>query len=368
MMGTGRKLAILGVMVVGVVWLGRGIGWRVFERPLLDSDHIIITPSDTYRLARAIDKPLVVVADEVALDGDSQLAGDSALIGETITVAGQVNGNLTLMGESLAISGHVVGDASLIGTQTVVDGQVDGDLTVVGERLSIAHDARINGKIVACVDSLSDARPDGQIQPCGESEAFGAFTTALWGDGTLWNAGFSTVALAVSAFTSLLLSGAAALAVAIFPRQISYIEEAILTAPRRLGQTGFMTLLLAMGVTVALVVALAVIPPVGLVLLPVYALAGLAFLGMTVTGWITIALIVGNWLLRRVSRALLPPLITVVIGSIALFVLWHVLAVIPFGALAALLAMTVLGCVGLGAVVGTRLGTRSVQRRYFVQG
>lgn len=367
-MGTRGKLVILAALIVGIVWLGRGIGWRVFERPLLDSDHIVITPSNTYRLARVMDRPLVVVAGEVALDGDSQLAGDSALIGETITVAGQVNGNLTAIGESLAISGRVMGDTSLIGAQTVVDGQVDGNLTVVGERLHIAQNARINGKIVACVDTLNDARLDGQIQPCGESEAFSAFNTVLRIDSALWGAGFSTVILLASAFMSLALSGAAALAVAIFPRQISYIEEAILMSPRRLGQTGFMTLLLGVGVTAGLVMALAAVPPVGLALLPVYGLAGLALLGMTVTGWITIALIVGNWLLRRVSRALPPPLIAAVIGSITLFILWHLLVMIPFGVIVVLLAMVGLGCVGLGAVVVTRLGTRPVRRRYFVQG
>jgi len=33
-----------------------------------------------------------------------------------------------------------------------------------------------------------------------------------------------------------------------------------------------------------------------------------------------------------------------------------------------LLAMAVIGSLGLGAVVSTRLGTRPVRRRYFVQG
>jgi hypothetical protein len=36
--------------------------------------------------------------------------------------------------------------------------------------------------------------------------------------------------------------------------------------------------------------------------------------------------------------------------------------------LVVLLAMAVLGSVGLGAALTTRMGTRTVRRRYFVQG
>ncbi len=367
-MGTRGKLVILGVFVIGLVGLGSWLGRQIFARPLLDSEHIIFTPGETYELAETIDKPLVVIADEVALERDSQIAGDSAFIGETVTVAGQVNGDITLMGDNLAVSGHVKGDASLFGSLVAVDGQVDGDLTVVGERLSIAQEARINGKVVACVDSLSDARPDGQIEPCSDAETFSVLNSAIQFDAALWGAGFSTVALFVSGFASLALSGLGALAVAAFPRQFSYIEEAILTMPRRVGQTGFLAFLLAIGVTAAVVIVLAAFPPLGLVLLPVFVIAAIVFLGMTVSGWVTVALIAGNWLLRRSSRNIVPPLIAAAVGSVLLFLLWHVLTLLPFGVLIVLLAMAVLGSVGLGAALTTRMGTRTVRRRYFVQG
>jgi hypothetical protein len=177
----------------------------------------------------------------------------------------------------------------------------------------------------------------------------------------------TALALLATGFMSLVLTGVSALTVAAFPQQIGNMEEAILTTPRRVGQAGLMSALLAIGVTIGVVLLLGVVPPLGLIALPVYGLAALAFLGLTVSGWITVALIVGDWLLRRVSRGL-PPLITVAIGSIVLFVVWHLLALLPFGLLLVLLAMAVLGSVGLGAVVATRLGTRPVRRRYLVQG
>jgi cytoskeletal protein CcmA (bactofilin family) len=366
--GTRRKLVILAVFVTGLVGLGSWLGRQIFARPLVDSEHVIFTPGETYHLTSLVENPLVVLAHGVLLDTDSRIAGDSAFIGETVTAAGQVNGDITLMGDNVAVSGHVTGDASLIGSLIVVDGQVDGDMTVVGERLSIAQEARINGKVVACVDSLTDARTEGRVEPCGNSEAFSAVNTGLKFDQALWGAGFSTVALVVSGFMSLVLSGVGALAVAVFPRQFSTIEEAILTGPRRVAQTGFLAFLLAIGITVGVLVVLAAVPPLGMVLLPVFLIAAIVFLGMTMTGWVTVALIIGNWLLRRSTRAIVPPLIAAVVGSVLLFLLWHVVSLAPFGIVAVLLAMAVLGSIGLGAALRTRMGTRSVGRRYFVQG
>lgn len=368
-MSTRRKLVILVVFVAGVVGLGSWLGRQIFARPLLDREHIVFSPGETYRLAGAVDRPLVVIADEVTLESDSRIAGDSALIGDTIIFEGQANGDLTLMGGWIAVGGQVTGNAAVIGAQVTVDGQVDGNLTVVSDHLTIAEGAGIGGKIIACADTLNDARlQGGQIEPCSDAETLNVLNAAIQFDAALWGAGFSTAALFASAFISLALSGVAALAVAMFPRHISYIEEAILTVPRRVARTGFLAFLLAIGITAAVVIVLAAVPPLGLVLLPLFLIVALVFLGMTVMGWVTVALIVGNWLLRRRSRAIAPPLIAAVAGSVLLFVMWHALALLPFGVLVVLLAMAVLGSVGLGAALLTRMGTRTVRRRYFVQG
>jgi len=371
MMGTGRKLLILLALVVAFVLVGSAMSKRVFQRPVADSG-VIFEPSKTYTSSQPLDQPLVVVAEDVTLD--EQVNGNTALVGQTITVASPINGDLTLIGDHLSIAetGRVAGDAAMIGGDISISGSVEGGLTAVGNTLTIGREAQISGDVFACVKVVDDQRPDGIVHPCGDGEGLAtirALDTAMRFDSTVSGAaGFPVAALMLSAFTSLVLTGIAALAVAAFPRQISYIEEAIVTAPRRLGQAGFLMFLLAAGVTAAVVVLLAAAPPVGLLALPVFALGGLVFLGMTVTGWITVALVIGNWLLRRGRAAYIPPLVTAAVGSILLFALWHVLALLPFGVLIVLLAMAVLGSVGLGAAVTTRMGTRSVSRRYFVQG
>ena len=101
--------------------------------------------------------------------------------------------------------------------------------------------------------------------------------------------------------------------------------------------------------------------PLGLVL-------GLVVLGICITGWITLALLVGDFALRHLTRTILPPVIAAAFGSILLFTLWHVLAIIPFGGLFGLLLMGLMGAAGFGGALATRMGTRPFRRRHFVQG
>jgi cytoskeletal protein CcmA (bactofilin family) len=377
MMATRRKLMVLGLIVVALIWLGIGTARRIFERPVVDSEHVIFRLSDDYRLESTVNEPLVVVSNDISLASDSQVQGDTALVGDAVLVEGQVSGDLTLMGDTLTINptSRVSGDVSLVGSDVVVGGTIDGSVTVIGDTLTITSDAQISGDVTACVDVVTDERVNGQIRPCSDSEALGSFFRTLDDATRLDSAvagavgsGLSVAALLFSGFTSLLLAGISGLVVAAFPRHISYIEEAMLTIPRRMGRIGILTFLLAVGIGVAVIAMVAVLPPVGLVVLPVALIAGLAFLAMTVAGWITVALVVGNWLLRRSSRSVLPPLVVASAGSVLLFMVWHILALIPLGLPVALVLMAVLGSVGLGAVVKTRLGTRPVRRSYFVQG
>jgi len=85
-------------------------------------------------------------------------------------------------------------------------------------------------------------------------------------------------------------------------------------------------------------------------------------------GWITMALLTGDWLVRRFMRRTSPPMLTVIAGSLGLFLIWTVIGILPFGPLLGLVMVLVIGAAGLGAVIMTRLGTRTAARSYFVQG
>jgi hypothetical protein len=119
---------------------------------------------------------------------------------------------------------------------------------------------------------------------------------------------------------------------------------------------------------VAVGLAVVVIPVLGLVIVPVYLLAALLFFGMTLAGWITVTLVVGDLILRRLQLSTLPPLVITAVGNVALLLVWNVLALTDFTRLLGLLGLIGLGSVGLGAAFVTRMGTKPVHRSYLVQG
>jgi hypothetical protein len=318
-----------------------------------------------------------VAADTVSLGQEAVINGDTSLIGrQGIWFNGRVNGDLTAMADRLIVGkdGVVVGDLTFMGQEIMINGTIQGDLTVVGDLLLINRGAVVRGQISACVKQITNhAHPDLPIHPCSRSETLAALGP-LWREGAAALAartlqgGFSSGGLLFSVALSLALTGLSALLVTVFPRQFSHVSEALLLLPRRMAGVGCLAALMALGIGGGVVAATAVASPVGLALLPFGLVVGLALLALVVMGWMALALVLGDWLLRRITRAVQPPLIAVLVGSIALFALWHALALIPFGPVVGLVLMAALGSAGLGAALVTRLGTRPVRRRYFVQG
>jgi hypothetical protein len=371
-----RKIVVLLLVIIGLVWLGNALGQRILERQAAENRSMIFTQD--YTLSQQVSDPLVVIADTVELNGDSRVDGDAALIGRThVTLAGQVGGDLAALGGDVRLetNGHIAGDAALMGTSISLNGTVDGDLTVIGDTLTINPGTNVLGTITACVTHVADERSGSSpLQPCSEAESAKYAALKSLRDGRLSLDGInifgsgSTGGTLVSLVVSLALTGLAVLAVTVFPRPFSYLTEAVQTMPRRMAGMGCLTALLAVGSSMVLVVILANVPVLGLLLLPIGALLGLLLLGMVIAGWIALALVIGGWLAKRAGSHLTPPLVAVAVGSAALFLLWHVLALLPLGGLVSFVLMVALGSAGLGAAFTTRLGTRPLRRSYFVQG
>lgn len=368
-----RKLILLALVVIGLLALGLFARQRVADIRL-GADNVIVT--DHYRLSQAVDEPLVVLADTVNINNDSHVAGNTALVGRSaVTVDGRINGDLTALGSTLAINrnSRVSGNAALMGNVVTVAGDVDGQLMVMADRLVVEPGARLNGEIVACVSAM-DGREylsESQIRRCSENEALATFVPLqALRDGVspdLFARGFPA-GLPFTLLASILLAGLAALAVTLFPEQIGHLQTAVRAIPRSLAGIGCLTFLLVIGIGAGLVLVLAIVPPLGLLLLPLALLIGLVLVGMIVAGWIALALVLGDWLMRRMTGSPLPPLVDAAVGSLALLVVSNLLAVVPFGALAVLLAVAVLGAVGLGAAVTTRMGTRPLPASALTQG
>lgn len=370
MMHTRRNFAILVVIVIALIAAALFAGQQVSRQTIIDSDSLIV--ADSYHLTGEAEGDLVVLASEIVLEPGSHVSGNAALIGGTISIHGAIGGDLSAIGEKLTLEagGLVEGDASLMAEETSLAGSIGGDLLVHGDSLALAPDTTVGGSFTSCAPivnngagiSVTACADDGTIEP------FASLIALRSPQITVPAAPHPLMTLVGAAIGSVLLVGTTAMAVVVFPLQISRIEEALRTRPQHLGGVGLATYVLAIGITVGVIIALALVPTLGLLLIPVYLIIGLALLGLMAAGLVTLALIVGEWILRRASRTPMPPLIAALVGSMALSAVISTIVLLPFGWMFDALAIGALNSVGLGAALSTRLGTRSLRRTYFVQG
>lgn len=353
---------------------------------------------------------LTVVGEHFTLDEDARLSGDVMLLVDQVELNGRIDGDVTIMGGNLVVGENavVVGDFGAC-TDAVTDGREDARPihdcvnTDELENLQSLQFAQRNAPLSLELGSDNPEAPNSfgllisppesdstlrlEFNPPDEMEmpslllpilagsifgpesgiASASMILPLLAATTSVNvqddspADFALLGLLMSVLGSLMLTGLAALAVTFFPRQIDHIEGAIRSIPRNVSGVGIMLLVLAIGVTGAICLLIAVLPPVGLILLPVYLIAALLLLGMMIAGWITLGLVFGGWLLKRVAKATLPPLVTVCVGTFTLFTIVDLLALLPYGEVLALIAVVLIGSVGLGAALITRMGTRPLR-------
>lgn len=370
-MNTRQNVLAFGLLAVVLLILSFGarqwVSGQVASLPLalhLDSDY---TLTDTYS------DDLIVVGENITLAPESRVLGDTSLIGNSITIEGAVEGDLTLVGDTLTLTenSHINSDASLMGSTITLGGLIEGDVRVTGETLNILPGTRISGELISCAETVANTG-DVALVACNEAQKFAPFEALVSlrnGTPQLEAAHFSaSSSLLVLLLGSLALTGFSTLAVTVFPRQISHIEEAMRTRPRSLVGAGFATFLLIFGLGAALVFVLAVIPAIGLLILPIYALLGIALAILVIAGMVTLSMVLGDWLVRRLMRAVAPPLITAAVGSLVLSSVLSVMALLPFGFLISLTLVGAVSSVGVGASLLTRLGTRPLHRSYFIQG
>ncbi|MBZ0287722.1 MAG: polymer-forming cytoskeletal protein [Anaerolineae bacterium] len=376
-MRNAQKILPLFITVIIMLGVAAYIRDWLTNRTQPDSKQVIFT--DEYTLSDSYGQSLAVVADTAVLGGDSHVNGDAALVGhEVAQVDGLVTGDLTVVGDALTLgaTGRVLGDLSAMGSAVTLDGTVEGKVIVIGDTLVVHPGAKIAGSVVACVDAITDLRTGAPpIERCKDADALMVLFAPLQGlsegfeiSQLLASGGLTGGGLLFSLSASLLLTGLSALAVTIFPRRFSHVQEALLSTPGSMAALGSMALLLVVGLSTGVIVIVSALPPVGLILVPLSLLMGLVMTALCIVGWITLALLVGDFTLRHLTRTILPPVIDAAFGSVLLFTLWHVLAIIPFGGLFGLLLMGLLGVTGFGAALATRAGTRPLRRRHFVQG
>ncbi|MFO7323481.1 MAG: polymer-forming cytoskeletal protein [Chloroflexota bacterium] len=370
-MNSRRVLTILAVVVISM-FIAAGIArQRLPRQPLIDTDNIAV--QDSYILNGTVDDSLFIMAQTIVLEPGSSVTGDAAFVGESITIDGSIEGDLTAAGSNLILGpeSEVAGDLVFLGNDITLDGVVHGDLTVSGARLTVLPTAQIGGELAACVENVSDGRSNPPaLAPCADltgTDALRALAPIMSLPAASGVGQFVLMAVSVG-LVSLVLAGLATLAVTLFPLHISRIEDAMRATPRSQIVNGLMVLLLLVGLGAGFVVLLAVIPPLGVLLIPVLFIAGVVFLAVVVAGMVTLAIVIGDWLLNRTTRGHWPPLVAAAVGSLALSLLLHLPVLFPNGALLSIVALGIVSAVAAGAALSTRFGTRSPRQSYFVQG
>ena len=303
---------------------------------------------------------VVIGVDTIILQQDSLIEGDVALIalsGAPIQIDGRITGDLTVMGGDITLgeSGVVDGEASLVGANLDIQGQVGDALTLSGDAVTLASNARLDGAIQVCgtqAASVSDQR----VSP-----------TAFVPCSTFAERGNLINQWVLAGVAGLSFAGISALGVALFPNHVSKMEEEIRRRPRGMFGLGLATLALAIGLSGILVIALASGPVLGIILTPIYLIL-VAALGATgIAGTVTLALMTGEWLVRRLGWQS-PPMVMAMIGGLALGLPFSLIATLPVVDMLAGFVAVLLTALGLGAALHTRLGTRQIRRRFFVQG
>lgn len=353
-------LALIGILLVAAVarrWL--------LPQTITTPRNMVVTQA--YELSNSIDDSLVVVADTIRLNPGSRAGGDAALIGRgSVRVEGQVDGSLTVMSDTLEIgkSSRISGDVSFMGSRIVVEGSVTGNVTAAGQAMAVS--GQIAGTVTACVNTQDIAgavRPE-QVRPCSENEALGFFAPLQPLRASLTGTGIPAATLLWTLPGALALVALAGLMVTVLPHRFSRIQETFYTGPGGLLRTGLMLMLLALGLAGIFILLLALVPSVGLILLPIGLLLALAVIVMALFGWATLALLIGSRLLDRQRNSTLPPLVSALAGSVVLCLLVYLLALVPYGTLALLIGIGGLAVVGLGAMFTTRLNRIRARRGY----
>lgn len=294
---------------------------------------------------------LLALFAPVALAQDG--SGDRLVIGQSFVLeAGEeLNGNLVVVGGSATVqTGSAVrGDVAVLGGNLVVAGTVQGDVVLFGGAVALQETANVGGNVavlggalrrdpgaVVAGDVFSGAPtpfPPRLTMPTlrtpGPDGALGALgSLILWQLVTLgWVAGLALLG---------------AIAVSLAPRAM----ERIATQAARDTFVSFSMGLLTLVVGFLLGLLLLIACCSGLV---VWLALGAAWL----VGWLA----VGLWLGQRVLQAL-HARHTTAIGEVALGVAAiTILSRLPW--CIGFLGGLIFGCIGLGAVVLTRFGTRA---------
>jgi len=302
-------LALLLIAPAGPVLANGGEGVVIFGKDF------------TLESGEELDGDLVVFGGNVVLEEDSFVDGAVFIMGGSATVAGEVDDELVVFGGNVELK-----STAFIGSDVVAwGGQVERAEGAVVKG-NVSEGVVFRGPRIVRVVPFP---PTPDMVPLEAGSRF-FFNTMM--------------DIFKAVVTALALMALGLLVVLFLPRQTETVAQAVLAAPLPSLGVGFLTAVVAVGLTALLTITVC-LSPIALFAALITTVAGFF-------GWIAVGLLVGQKLLEGLQVREPAPLVAVVIG---------VLLISLISALPCLGFFVFLGAVslGLGGVVLTRFGTMS---------
>ena len=283
----------------------------------------------------------------------------------TLEEGEQLNGNLVVFNGDVTLEAdsRVEGSVIIWNGSIKVEGAVDEDVVVSGGDIYLGADAHVKGNVVCSwncdMEREEGARVEGVFtagNPLGDLHIERVYGIPLqmgsphtfWvsgpGQALRWALKFIRGVAAV-----LVVAAVAGLVALIWPHPTAQIGRTMIEAPWHSLGIGLLT--------VAAATMLIIVLTITICLAPVAALAALALGAAGLFGWIGIGAVVGERLLQALNARGIAPLWTAGLGTLVITLigagLSEAFCLAPLG----WLVISILGCLGLGAVVLTRFGT-----------
>jgi cytoskeletal protein CcmA (bactofilin family) len=155
---SGRLAALLTLLVLFV-----GLPGQALALENRKGDAIVVPTNET------IDDDLFAAGQTVTIAGRVQ--GDVYAFAQNVVVTGTIDGDLIAAGQQVRIDGTVGGDVRAAGSQVTINGQVGGNVTAAASQISVSSNGRIDGSLLGGASSLDLFGPIGRTLTFGASSA-----------------------------------------------------------------------------------------------------------------------------------------------------------------------------------------------------
>ncbi|HEY7066883.1 MAG TPA: hypothetical protein VII06_35790 [Chloroflexota bacterium] len=107
-----------------------------------------------------IDDDLFAMGQSVTIAG--QVNGEVYALGQTVTVTGAIQHDLIAAGQQVTLDGTVGGDLRAAGQQVAVNGRVDGNVTSAGQTILVGRQGAVGGSLLGAAQTLNLLGPVGR--------------------------------------------------------------------------------------------------------------------------------------------------------------------------------------------------------------